>query len=186
MCRCIGFAFIQTISLIFLLLFCDKSSWNPIQFDTIPIHILGRTIQVCAEVSVLRTPIDPNTMVYRLRFMKWISVTRSTLNSVIVAVMTVARQKALSTCLNAEGLVFCRNRTVICFFSLILWCNRISLPPFRQMPLYATLPHFYKAEQLLHGIASGLNPNKEEHGIEMMVEMVSMADIFPFPFSLNF
>lgn len=39
--------------------------------------------------------------------------------------------------------------------------------------MYASLPHFYKAEQLLDGIESGLHPNKKDHGIEMMLEIVS-------------
>lgn len=39
--------------------------------------------------------------------------------------------------------------------------------------MYASLPHFYKAEQLLNGIESGLHPNKKNHGIEMKLEIVS-------------
>lgn len=41
--------------------------------------------------------------------------------------------------------------------------------------MYASLPHFYKAEQLLEGIGSGLHPNKKDHGIEMMLEIVSAS-----------
>lgn len=43
------------------------------------------------------------------------------------------------------------------------------------MPIIASLPHFYKAEQLLEGIESGLNPNKEQHGIEMLFETVGFT-----------
>lgn len=42
------------------------------------------------------------------------------------------------------------------------------------MPMIASLPHFYKAEQLLDGIESGLKPNKEQHGIEMLFEIVRL------------
>lgn len=43
------------------------------------------------------------------------------------------------------------------------------------MPMIASLPHFYKAEKLLDGIESGLNPNKEQHGIEMLFEIVGLS-----------
>lgn len=43
--------------------------------------------------------------------------------------------------------------------------------------MYASLPHFYKAEQLLNGIASGLHPNKKDHGIEMLLEIVSSSHV---------
>lgn len=39
--------------------------------------------------------------------------------------------------------------------------------------MYGSLPHFYMAEELLSGIESGLNPNKTEHGIQVLVEAVS-------------
>lgn len=39
--------------------------------------------------------------------------------------------------------------------------------------MIASLPHFYKAEQLLNGIASGLNPNQQDHGVEVLLESVS-------------
>lgn len=40
-------------------------------------------------------------------------------------------------------------------------------------PLVASMPHFYDAEpSLLRGIASGLNPNKEEHAIYLDFEIV--------------
>lgn len=41
------------------------------------------------------------------------------------------------------------------------------------VPMVGSLPHFYKAEQLLSGIESGLNPNHEDHGIEVYFEHVS-------------
>lgn len=41
------------------------------------------------------------------------------------------------------------------------------------LPLYATLPHFYKAEQLLDGIESGLVPNQTFHKLYINLEMVS-------------
>lgn len=43
----------------------------------------------------------------------------------------------------------------------------------QQVPMYASLPHFYMAEELLSGIESGLNPNKTEHGIKILLETVS-------------
>lgn len=43
--------------------------------------------------------------------------------------------------------------------------------------MIASLPHFYKAEQLLSGIASGLHPNKYDHGIEILLESVSLFTI---------
>lgn len=39
--------------------------------------------------------------------------------------------------------------------------------------MIASLPHFYKAEKLLGGIASGLKPNKKNHGIRILMETVS-------------
>lgn len=41
-------------------------------------------------------------------------------------------------------------------------------------PLIATLPHFYKAEQLLDGIESGLDPNKTFHELYVHLEIVSL------------
>lgn len=42
-------------------------------------------------------------------------------------------------------------------------------------PMFGSHPHFYGADpKLLEGIESGLNPNKEEHAISMLVEIVSM------------
>lgn len=41
------------------------------------------------------------------------------------------------------------------------------------VPMVGSLPHFYKAEQLLAGIESGLNPNHADHGIEVYFEHVS-------------
>lgn len=43
------------------------------------------------------------------------------------------------------------------------------------LPLYATLPHFFKAEQLLDGIESGLNPDKKLHGLFVNLEIVSLT-----------
>lgn len=40
--------------------------------------------------------------------------------------------------------------------------------------MIATLPHFYKAEQLLDGIESGLNPNKTFHELYAHLEIVSL------------
>lgn len=41
------------------------------------------------------------------------------------------------------------------------------------MPMIASLPHFYLAdEKLLQGIESGLSPNEEHHGIYMLFEIV--------------
>lgn len=40
-------------------------------------------------------------------------------------------------------------------------------------PMFATLPHFYRAEQLLDGIESGLNPNKEDHELFVNLEIVN-------------
>lgn len=41
-------------------------------------------------------------------------------------------------------------------------------------PMFASLPHFYLADpKLLEGFESGLNPNKEEHGIAMLIEIVN-------------
>lgn len=44
------------------------------------------------------------------------------------------------------------------------------------LPMIASLPHFLSAEQLLAGIESGLNPDKEKHGIQMLVELVSLIE----------
>lgn len=41
--------------------------------------------------------------------------------------------------------------------------------------MIATLPHFYKAEQLLDGIESGLEPNKSFHELYVHLEIVSLA-----------
>lgn len=43
------------------------------------------------------------------------------------------------------------------------------------LPIYATLPHFYKSEQLLDGIESGLMPNKTFHDLYAYVEIVSLT-----------
>lgn len=40
--------------------------------------------------------------------------------------------------------------------------------------MIATLPHFYKAEQLLEGIESGLEPNKTFHELYIHLEIVSL------------
>lgn len=40
--------------------------------------------------------------------------------------------------------------------------------------MYGSLPHFYDAEQLLSGIESGLHPNKEDHGLQVYVEIVGV------------
>lgn len=41
------------------------------------------------------------------------------------------------------------------------------------VPMFASLPHFYKADpKLLEGFESGLHPNEKEHGISMLVEIV--------------
>lgn len=41
------------------------------------------------------------------------------------------------------------------------------------IPMIGSSPHFYLAEQLLDGIESGLNPNKDEHGVFINMEIVS-------------
>lgn len=46
------------------------------------------------------------------------------------------------------------------------------------LPVYVTLPHFYKAEQLLSGIESGLVPNKTFHDLFLNLEVVSLTLIF--------
>lgn len=45
------------------------------------------------------------------------------------------------------------------------------------IPMYGSLPHFYKAEELLAGIASGLHPNKSEHNCGALLEVVSFIRI---------
>lgn len=45
------------------------------------------------------------------------------------------------------------------------------------LPLFGTLPHFLKAEQLLDGVASGLNPNKEDHQLYCHLEIVCLEII---------
>lgn len=46
-------------------------------------------------------------------------------------------------------------------------------------PMFASLPHFYLADpKLLAGIESGLNPNKQKHGISMLVEIVSLIQSY--------
>lgn len=45
------------------------------------------------------------------------------------------------------------------------------------VPMIASLPHFYKAEQLLDGVASGLHPNKHDHGIEILLENVGLLGL---------
>lgn len=53
--------------------------------------------------------------------------------------------------------------------------------------MIASLPHFYKAESLLSGIASGLHPNKKDHGIEILLEHVSeLANLMPDQFLRKF
>lgn len=42
------------------------------------------------------------------------------------------------------------------------------------VPMYGSLPHFYKAEHLLQGIESGLNPNHKDHAIVANVEIVCL------------
>lgn len=42
------------------------------------------------------------------------------------------------------------------------------------LPLSATQPHFYKAEQLLDGIESGLIPNKTIHELYVNLEIVRL------------
>lgn len=46
------------------------------------------------------------------------------------------------------------------------------------VPMLSSLPHFLLADELLEGIESGLNPNKEEHGIFMNFEIVSRQSLF--------
>lgn len=41
------------------------------------------------------------------------------------------------------------------------------------VPMIASLPHFYLAEELLNDIESGLHPNKKEHGVHLNLEIVS-------------
>lgn len=50
------------------------------------------------------------------------------------------------------------------------------------VPMIGSLPHFYLAEELLDGIECGLNPNKEDHGIFMYIEIVSVAVNLVFTF----
>lgn len=51
-------------------------------------------------------------------------------------------------------------------------------------PMFASLPHFYLADpKLLAKVESGLNPNKAEHGIEMLVEIVRLILMLFFFFS---
>lgn len=45
--------------------------------------------------------------------------------------------------------------------------------------MIASLPHFFKAEQLLDGIASGLRPNKTAHGIRILLETVRVCMFIP-------
>lgn len=45
------------------------------------------------------------------------------------------------------------------------------------MPMLASLPHFYKAEQLLEGIESGLRPKKKDHGISVNLEIVGFPSV---------
>lgn len=47
------------------------------------------------------------------------------------------------------------------------------------LPMIATLPHFYMAEELLNNVESGLKPEKEKHAIIVYLEHVSF-------FSFNF
>lgn len=53
------------------------------------------------------------------------------------------------------------------------------------VPMYGSLPHFYRAEHLLNGIESGLHPKKKDHEITANVEIVSEASrsFFEFFFS---
>lgn len=44
-------------------------------------------------------------------------------------------------------------------------------------PMFGSLPHFYMAEELLDGIDSGLNPDKEKHGISIYLEHVRITFI---------
>lgn len=49
--------------------------------------------------------------------------------------------------------------------------------------MLGSLPHFYKAEQLLDGIASGLHPKKKDHGISVNLEIVctnTRTSLLPF------
>lgn len=41
------------------------------------------------------------------------------------------------------------------------------------VPMIASLPHFYKAEELLSGVESGLHPTKKDHEITTNLEIVS-------------
>lgn len=50
------------------------------------------------------------------------------------------------------------------------------------IPLVGTLPHFFRAEQLLDNVASGLNPEYEKHVTFSVFEIVSefiFLEIFP-------
>lgn len=54
------------------------------------------------------------------------------------------------------------------------------------VPMISSLPHFYLADpKLLDGIASGLNPSKEKHGVELFFEVVSYFFV-SFFFLFNF
>lgn len=52
--------------------------------------------------------------------------------------------------------------------------------------MLASLPHFYKAEQLLEGIESGLHPKKKDHGIAVNLEIVCLYERTFFPIFSKF
>lgn len=51
------------------------------------------------------------------------------------------------------------------------------------VPMIGSNPHFYNAEQLLVNVASGLNPNYNDHGIEIYFDTVCSYLLLKFSFN---
>lgn len=85
----------------------------------------------------------------------------------------IARQKVNFTVFVANSWAGSK----LAFWNLTVFCQTGTFDLYRcsGIPMYGSLPHFYKAEHLLSGVASGLHPNKSMHNCGAFLEVVSLA-----------
>lgn len=95
----------------------------------------------------------------------WIWDHQLILRNAFVATKITAHQK--------EPSIYFAAMVRICLFVRLQKKNSLSLSISLGIPLMGTLPHFFKAEQLLENVESGVNPEYEKHATFSVFEIVN-------------
>lgn len=120
----------------------------------------------------------PKFVAFQYIFLNWISAIIPIRKSVFVVLKIIVHRMEVLICFDApvrkysQFIKSCINPFMYYFFLCTICINP-------GVPMIATLPHFYKAEQLLDGIESGLSPNKTNHELYVHLEIVN-AILFNF------